>query len=519
MPNTPRLDNRALLSARRSRRLVVAVTAVGLLLSTGTAVAAAYAGFAQDVSLPSWFGPWPWRQPGALQGWVVLGLVLIVGLCALWTWFTATVDHLPAVRGSWQRLRLRTVALIAAVWALPFVLGGPVGSLDVQSYAAIGRLAAVGLDPYRVGPTALGGRFAAGVAPRWRATPTPYGPLQVQLLRALSLVTGRHVGQSVLLIRAVSILALGAALWFTLRVAEPADRLPALVLTALNPVVLVHIVSGAHLDVLVGLLAVLVVACTRGGRPGLAMALAIVATALKLPGSVLVAFVVLDVVRRTPGPLRARTLRPVLASGLAASAVVVAICPDPFGWVRALGVPGIVRDGAAPSTWAAYAAGALTGHLAGPELDLAFTLGRTAMGMLGVGVVVTLLWRATSGSTRQAFRGVGWALIAVAATGPAFYPWYLVWGLFAAAVGSGARGRFAVVGLSTASCVAAALGQGSVVFAVWSVLLVGTVWFWLWTGRDHLARRSAVEKSGPDTGSATGVPVWMSGGRTSPRTD
>ena len=338
---------------------------------------------------------------------------------------------LPGVPDSWRSLRLRTVALIAAVWSLPFVLSGPVGSLDVQSYAAVGRLAAVGQDPYRLGPAAFGDRFAAAVDPLWRATPTPYGPLQIQLLRALSLVTGRDVGAAVLLIRAVGILALGAALCFMLRAAEPAERLPALVLTALNPVVLVHLVSGAHLDVLVGMLAVLVVACARGGRPGLAMALAVVATAFKLPGSVLVAFVLLDVVRRTPATLLSRTLRPVLASGLAVSTAVVAICPDPFGWVRALAVPGIVRNGAAPSTWAAYAAGALTGHLSGRELDLAFTVGRTAMAMLGVGMAVTLLWSATSGSAKQAFRGVGWALIAVAATGPAFYPWYLAWGLFA----------------------------------------------------------------------------------------
>jgi hypothetical protein len=509
MSDTLQLEQRRLLSPPRSYRLIAGVTGGGLLLATGTAVAAAYAGVSEDVRLPRWFGPWPMRQPGALQGWVVLGLVLVAGLCALWTWLTAAVLRRSARRDARPGLRLRTVSVMAAVWALPFVLSGPVGSLDVQSYAAIGRLAAVGLDPYRMGPAALGDRFAVAVDPLWRATPTPYGPLQVQLLRAVSLATGRHVGPAVLLIRAVGILALGAALWFMLRAAEPADRLPALVLTALNPVVLVHLVSGAHLDVLVGLLAVLVVTCTRQGRPGLAMALAVAAAAFKLPGSVLVAFVLLDVVRRTPAPLRSRALAPVVACGMAVSAAVIAICPDPFGWVRALGVPGLVRNGAAPSTWTAYAAGALTGHLSGPRLDVAFTLGRTAMGMLGVGVVVTLLWSATSGSTRQAFRGVGWALIALAATGPAFYPWYLAWGLFATAVGSGARGRFAVVGLSVAACVAAALSEGWVVFGVWLVLLVGTSFFWLWTGRDHLARRRADEKSLPDAGSAPVIPVWM----------
>src|SRR3954467_11289837 len=99
MSDTLQLDNRLLLSLPRSRRLIIAVTAVGLLLTTGTAMAAAYAGVTQDVRLPRGFGPWPWRQPGALHGWVVLGLVLIAGLCALWTWLTASVLRLPALRG------------------------------------------------------------------------------------------------------------------------------------------------------------------------------------------------------------------------------------------------------------------------------------------------------------------------------------------------------------------------------------------------------------------------------------
>jgi hypothetical protein len=60
-----------------------------------------------------------------------------------------------------------------------------------------------------------------------------------------------------------------------------------------------------------------------------------------------------------------------------------------------------------------------------------------------------------------------------------------------------------------AACVAAALSGGWVVFVVWLVLLVGTLWFWLWVGRDHLARRRAAEKSLPETGSARVIPVWM----------
>jgi hypothetical protein len=386
---------------------------------------------------------------------------------------------------------LRTLLGVTVLWPLPLLAGGPVGSLDVQSYAAIGRLGALGLDPYRAAAGLLGDRFSAAVDPLWRWTPTPYGPLQVQLLRGMVLLSGNHVGAAVLLIRAVAVLGLAAAVLLTLRVTDPTDRVAVLVVTALNPVVLVHVVSGAHLDVLVGGLAVLVVVLARRGRYGPAMALAVVACGLKLPGTVLVAFVLLDVVRRTQGTARRRGLLSAAASGGAVGAAIVVLCPDPFGWIPALSVPGIVHNGAAPSTWLAYAAELLSGRPSapGPALDFAFTVGRTAMALVGAGLVLALLLGATSGSARQAFRGVGWALVALAVTGPALYPWYLTWGLFAAAIGSGPRGRLALVGLGSVTCLAAALGQGWLVLAAWLAVMGAVLSFTGWLAVPHLRAR------------------------------
>jgi hypothetical protein len=466
--------------------LIRAVGIGGLLLTTGTAVAAAYAGVTQRVTLPDWWGPWPWRQPGAMDWFVVLGLFLLGGFCALWAWLVATVSRDPAAGGPLSTIGVRIVAAMAAAWSLPMVLGGPIGSLDVNSYAAIGRLAALGFDPYRATTGLLGDNYSEAVDPLWRWTPTPYGPLQVQLLRGVLMVAGTHPGLAVLLIRGVAMAALAGALVLTLRAVAPSERVPVLAVTALSPVVLVHVVSGAHLDVLVGLLALAVIGFSHKRHHGLAMAFAVVACAVKLPGAVLVAFVLLDALRRVPVQDRARALFPALGSGMVVLAAIVALCPHPFGWVPALGVPGIVHNGAAPSTWAAYVAALLTGQLSGPGLDFAFTVGRMATGILGAGAVVALLWGATSGSPRQAFRGVGWALVVLAMTGPALYPWYLTWGLFAAAVGSGPRGRVALVGLSSATCLAAALGQGWMVFAAWLIVLLGVLAYTGWVSRAHL---------------------------------
>lgn len=454
---------------------VAALAVSGFLLTLGIAGAAAFAGVTQRVHLPNWWGPWPVRGDGTFDGYVVVEILVLGALCLLWTWVAGQF-----ARGRWPAVRLPAVLALGAAWAAPFLVSGPVGSLDVQSYAAIGRLAALGLDPYRSTVGLLGDGFSAAVDPLWRSTPTPYGPLQVQLLRGAELLSGGSVEATVLLVRALTVLALGAALALTLRAAAASDRVTVVVLTVLNPVVLVHVVSGAHLDVLIGLLALLVVGLSRRERHAAAMALAVVACAIKLPGSVLMAFVALDVIRRIPRTDRATALARTLGAGAAAVLAVIVLCPDPFGWLPALPVPGIVRNGVAPSTWVSYFVALVTGHLGpghltGPGLDAAFTVGRMLTGALGVGVVLALLLRATSGSTRLAYHGVGWALVALALTGPALYPWYLTWGLFAAALASGPWGRTVLVGLSTVTCVAGALGQGWVVFGTWVVVLVAVV--------------------------------------------
>jgi hypothetical protein len=378
------------------------------------------------------------------------------------------------------------------------------GSLDVQSYAAIGRLAAIGLDPYNATPGWLADPYGTGVDPMWRWTPTPYGPLQVALLRVLVLLAGDHVGTAVLLIRAVAVLGCVCAVLLALRAVPLTERVPLLLVTALNPILLVHVVSGAHLDVLVGALALLVVGLTRSGRPAAAMALAVVASGLKLPGAVLAGFVLLHLVRSERRGPRAQRLLGVVGAGLATVGVVLALCPNPFGWVAALGVPGRSRNAMAPSTWTSYVVAVLTGRLSGPDLDLAFTVGRTLTAIAGAAVCCALLWKATSGSRRWAYAGVGWALVVVALASPALYPWYLLWGLFCAAAGSDLRRRLVLIGLSSAACLAAALSAGSLAVATWVAVTVAVLAFTWQISRALLARA----QTGPPA-----VPVAVPGDR------
>jgi hypothetical protein len=500
-------------------RGVVPVAGAGLALTAGTAVVAAFAGVPQSVTLPHWLGPWPQRMPGQLTGWVAAGILLLGALCLLWTWLAAPLLA-PGLFGAGARpggplggMRARTLALVAGAWSLPFLVAGPIGSLDVQSYAAIGRLAASGLNPYQVSPSWLTDSYGAAVDPLWRWTPTPYGPLQVAAFRGAAMLAGHHVGLAVLLLRAMAVLGAVAAVALAMRATPASGRAPLFVVTALSPVVLIHVVSGAHSDVFVGALAVLVVVLARADRPALAMVAAVLACALKLPGTVLVAFVLLDLLRRAPQSERARSLGRAVGAGLAVVAAIVAVCPDPFGWVPALRVPGIVRNGSAPSTWTSYVLGALTGHLSGQPLDHSFTVGRAFVAVVGVAVVVALLWRATSGPRGAAFHGLGWALIVLALSGPSLYPWYLTWGLFAAAAGSGPRGRLALIGLGSVTCLFSAMSPSTLPVVAWLVAMAGVLAFTGWVARGVIiAQRTDVELSpaGPaphrqPAGAASGI--------------
>lgn len=488
-------------TAARLTRHPALVAAVGFLVLGAASAVAARAGVSQDVVLPHWWIPWTHRLPGRSLGWVAAELLLLGAACALWIWLGRSLldpadgddaepdEPGPQAPGTRSRWSLRAGVAVATAWSLPLLVTGPMGSLDVQSYAAIGRLAALGLDPYHATPGWLVDGYGAAVDPLWRWTPSPYGPVQIALVHGLVQLAGAHVLLAVLLLRGAAVLGVAWAVWLAVRAVPPRERLAVLLLTALSPVVLIHVVSGAHLDAVVGGLAVLVVGLVYTGRPAVAMAVAVFACFLKLPGAVLVGFVGLFVLRSTPRPALGRALLRVLAAGLAALVAVVALFPDPFGWVGALDVPGLARPRTAPSTWISYLLAAVTGQPAGHGASGAFTVGRLLTELAGTAIAFLLLWRAAVGDRRAAFRGVGWALVVVAMTGPTVYPWYLTWGLFAAAIGSGLAGRVALVALGSALVVASALGTNPLVVTTCLSVLAAVLALSAWLARQLLGER------------------------------
>ena len=163
----------------------------------------------------------------------------------------------------------------------------PVASADVLSYAAYGHMAARGLDPYATVPAALPhDAFARAVEAPWRSTPSIYGPLATWEEQAIVSVAGGHRRLAVGLLDLANgaAFALAGALLVVVAGADEDRRRKALLGLLLNPVALLLVVAGAHVDALVVLAVVAGLALFRRS-PLWAGVMGGVGTLVKLTGA------------------------------------------------------------------------------------------------------------------------------------------------------------------------------------------------------------------------------------------
>ncbi|MGN6587145.1 MAG: glycosyltransferase family 87 protein [Solirubrobacterales bacterium] len=296
------------------------------------------------------------------------------------------------------------VALVAGFAIAPVLL-----SHDVYSYVDYARLGVRhGLDPYVHAPRAARGDPAFAHV-TWTKATSAYGPLFTLATYPLAWLP---VGAAVAVLKAVAALSvLGISLIVSRLAAwRGADPLRAGSFVALNPLVLVHVVGGAHNDALTMLLATLAVAAILSAREltgGVALAAAI---ATKLSAAFLGPFALLG----APRPNR------LLTGALATSGGIVLVAYLAFGldWLSGFGLAGENQS--------------RTSHLSVPITFARITgLGpggvRLAAAILFATLVAYLLaWTWRGGDW---VRAAAWTAFALLLATSWLLPWYLLWPL------------------------------------------------------------------------------------------
>ncbi|MCW2681378.1 MAG: hypothetical protein JWM62_2779 [Frankiales bacterium] len=375
-----------------------------------------------------------------------------------WSGFAAGTPLVVAgvllLSNAWWRLRTRC-GLAAAVWAAPLLLAPPMFSRDAYAYVGQAALVVEGLDPYSSGPGALDGPLVEGVDGVWRDTPSPYGPLWLWLASLVVRLTGERLLPALLGMRLLAVLGLLLAGWALHRLGGHR----ALWLGVANPLVLLHLVAGAHNEAL--MLGLMLAGVAVASLP-LAVVLVTLGALVKLPALAALPFLVVAAPRRVRAGLLA-----LLAAGLTAAVVSYGTGLG-WGWLTTLDT-GRARLSLFSTT---TGLGTLLG-----QLDPVLALGM----LVGAAIAAVVLWRV------RGPLGLGLALLAVALLLPVVQPWYVLWGVLPLAALAGPR-------------LAAAVGAGCLVLAllVWpsgrsvlrpplygvpTVLAVAAATFVLRTGR------------------------------------
>lgn len=349
----------------------------------------------------------------------------------------------------------RSLLITLGVWAAPLCVAPPMFSRDVYSYGAQGWMVHIGASPYFWGPGAIPENpFLADVPDMWSHTPAPYGPLFLQLARWVVDLGSDGTVLTVLGMRLLAVAGVLLMVRYVPRLAEHCGVSPrkALWLGVLNPLVLLHFVSGAHNDaLLVGLMvAGLVLVLDR--RPGLGVAVCALALLVKAPAALAVVFIVPVWAQQLHGRFRlARAAAGTVASAGAVIASVSWVTGLGYGWVSALNTPGTVRNWLSGTTLLGEGIGLLTTAVGlGDDQTVteAIKVFRGAGGLAALVICLVLLVR----MDRYGFVGsLGLGFVAVVALGPVVHPWYLLWGFTLLAAGMPASSvRNAVITASAA---------------------------------------------------------------------
>ncbi len=309
------------------------------------------------------------------------------------------------------------LCLVAAFAVAPVLL-----SHDVYSYVDYARLGvAHGLNPYVHSPAAA--PFDPAYARvTWIDVTSAYGPLFTLATYPLAWLPVAVAVAALKATAALSVLGI-AVLVARLAPSRGVAPLPAAAFVALNPLVLLHVVGGAHNDSLALLVAMAGVAAMLSAREAIGGAALAAAIAIKASTAVIAPFALLSTLPTGLRRLHGRRLRPVgrlLLGGTVAALAIGGAAYATFGWHWLHGLELVGRHQhktthlSIPTTFAR-----LTG------LD-ATTVRVAALAIYAALFIYLLAW---TWRGNDWLRAAAWASLALLLATAWLLPWYLIWAL------------------------------------------------------------------------------------------
>ena len=250
-------------------RIAITVTGVGLLLGMIVGATAPNAQTLQHIWLPltdlvsrllnpahhlAHWGLHDILTSATLYSGDILACLGLAGM--LWA-------HSQGWRPDPRKLLLASTVVVAIMVCLT-----PVGSSDTASYAAYGRLAALGRDPYSPGSLAwlkvYDPKYLQVVGQLWKNQPSVYGPVATWIQSFAASIGGASVQTTIwvlMILNGVVFLAVGLLL---LKTSD--DPVRATLFWTANPVLIQQLVGGGHFDTFVAAAAIGAIQLARRTR-------------------------------------------------------------------------------------------------------------------------------------------------------------------------------------------------------------------------------------------------------------
>ncbi len=318
-----------------------------------------------------------------------------------------------------RSLSMRAIGIWVVVISLVLLMGPPLQLTDLFNYLGYARLGAVHhLNPYTHVIDAEAWDPVYGLT-SWHNLSSPYGPLFTAITYPLAWLP---LPVAYWVLKTVIVGASLAFIWLVWKCAKLLGQDPrlAVLFVAANPLYIFYAVGAFHNDFVMLVPSMAAIALLLERRDRAAGATLALAVAVKVTAVVLLPFLL--IAARPPAR------RPRVLAGAALAAVPLALMNL---WLFGFHVPNLSQQ-----------SGVVTGFSIPNLAGLALGLGGTTSGLLRianlavVAVVLLALRR-----PREWIAGAGWSTLALIASVSWLMPWYLIWVLPLAALGSSVRLR------------------------------------------------------------------------------